>query len=88
MPFAPFFPAGQRGRFSKHFASCAFFRPVANPLLRRSCQSPRSGWMCDGLYCTSAVGAPQVLRGGIWPFGNLMSSAHQPRSFWLAWCPA
>jgi hypothetical protein len=33
--------------------------------------------MCDGpCYCTSAV-APQVSCGGIWPFGDLMTGAHQ-----------
>jgi hypothetical protein len=32
--------------------------------------------MCDGPYCTSAV-APQVPCGGIWPFGDLTTGAHQ-----------
>jgi hypothetical protein len=32
--------------------------------------------MCDRSYCTSAV-APQVLCGGIWPFGDLTIGAHQ-----------
>jgi hypothetical protein len=54
-------------------------------LLRRSRQSPCSGWMCDGSYCTSAV-APQVPCGGIWAFGDLATGAHLSwRSFW---CPA
>jgi hypothetical protein len=32
--------------------------------------------MCDGSYLTSAV-APQVSCGGIWPFGDLATGAHQ-----------
>jgi hypothetical protein len=32
--------------------------------------------MCDGSYCTSAV-APQVPCGGIRPFGDLTTGAHQ-----------
>jgi hypothetical protein len=33
--------------------------------------------MCDGLHCTLAVPAPQVSCGGIWPFGDLTTGAHQ-----------
>ena len=54
-------------------------------LLRRSHQSPCSGWMCDGSFCTSAV-APQVSCGGILPFGGLATGAHQLAL--VLWCPA
>jgi hypothetical protein len=69
--FRPAASSGSETRAKSRLKSLAVLR-----LLRRSHQSPCSGWMCDGSYCTSAV-APQVPRGGIWPFGDLTIDAHQ-----------
>jgi hypothetical protein len=60
----------------KWYPVCGDHRRALALLLWRSHQSPCSGRMCDGPHCTSAV-APQVPCGGIWPFGDLSTGAHQ-----------